>query len=501
MNHTNQPAKPASRWLTRLLLLAGLGVLLVGAPQARAANLDAALLKAAPDILSYLKDKDYNNVGVLPFLVQKGTRQASFLSSPLSAALPARLENALIMCQESNEHKAVGIIRDAAGAASRAKVGAYMHSPVAFSKLFNAKYELAWGDKKVKPDVFLTGVVINDGDRSETKIKVQAFTAKSREDGKLKLSPVTKPILVKTDRSLLRDLGYTYALSRSVLKRGMTAKRRDEVALDQVNRQEQGQRKQTPEQSNQATPININGIGFKIYYDGVAQTLQPLSESSDGAKSPLYQVGPMQAGARITMSLTRLADDDQMLGVLLKVNGQNTFRPEGDEGAYPRKWLYPAERKGYEDVFEGIYTGVDGKNLLPFRVLTAEESVKAAKEIGDRAGWIDIEVYASGETPNTADGEEMKISTRGMSRPKVKPKTLRELQTTMRKANNVRPKKGVVAKRGPGGLLLYDMEPVEGGYVEISDKLPNPVRLGGISIRYYDGKGGDDDEKKLTIDE
>jgi hypothetical protein len=511
MTHANPQPRPALRSLTRLLLLSGLAALLVGAPQARAANLDAALLKAAPDVLSYLKNKDYKNVGVLPFQVKKGSRPASHLGAPLAISLPGRLENALIMCQGANEHQAVAVIRDAAGSANQAKVGAYLHNPAAYRKLFTSKYELAWGDKKVSPDVFLTGQIVNDGDRSETKIQLQALTASSLQGARLKVTNVGKPILVKTDRALLRDLGYTFALSRSVVtKRGFTAKRRDEAAIEQVRQQEEGEDKKGPAQSDALDPTNIAGIGFKLYYDGAPVPLQPLMGSADDTKAKIYQVAPMPPGAQVTMSLTRLTDDPQTLGVVLKVNGENTFRPEGDDGAYPRKWLYPPDRKGYEDVFKGIYTSADGRNLLPFRVLNEQESRTRAMELGDKAGWIQIEVYASGPKPNTDEptpstDDEIKVSTRGMVRTKAKFKTLKSLQTAMRKANKVkvRTDKGVaVAKRGPGGLLMYDLEPVEGGPVEIGEALPDPVLIGSITIRYYDPKAsGGEDKPQIAVEQ
>jgi hypothetical protein len=103
-------------------------------------------------------------------------------------------------------------------------------------------------------------------------------------------------------------------------------------------------------------------------------------------------------------------------------------------------------------------------------------------------------VYASGETPDAADSEEKKVSTRGMVRPKTKARTLQELQTGMRKANNVKVTPGKVARR-EGELLLYELEPVEGATVGSAGQLPNPVHLGGLSIRSCDGKAVEEDKK------
>jgi hypothetical protein len=409
--------------------------------------------------------------------------------------MPGRLENALIMSQGSNEARAVGIIRDAAGTASQAKVGSFTQSPVAFSRLFKTSYNLAWGGKKVKADAFLTGVVSNTGDRSKTIVQMQLISPKSREGGKLKLVNVGDPIEVKTDRSLLRDMGYTYALARSMTKRGVTAARRDQQAVDQVLQQEQGKKQTKQGQSQAITPTNIAGIAFELQYDGVKQTLRPMSQSQQGAKARDYLAEPMMPGTTITMVLTPLLPDGKKLGIVLKVNGRSTWQEEEEESIKCRKWLYDVDRKGVADVFKGIYTNVEGVNLKPWGVLSAAESAKMASEMGERAGWIDIDVYASGEQQaggggkQQGDEEEVMISTRGMSRSRKKFSSLKELQTSLRKANNVKVKKSLVSKRGPGGLLVSDSEPAEEVKIDTGE-LPNPVHLGGISIKYYDPKAG-----------
>jgi hypothetical protein len=475
--------------LSRWLLLAPLALLVGTAAPARAAHLDEALLSAAPDILIYLEKHNIKNVGVLPFKVKKGTRQASYLGAPLASSLPGRLENALIMSQGTNEAKAIGIIRDAAGTASQAKVGSFTRSPVAFNKLFKTSYNLAWGTRKVKADAFLTGLVENVGDRSKTTVQVQIITPTSRDGGALKLNKVAKPVEIMTDRSLLRDLGYTYALSRGMTKRGVTSRGRDQQATQQVSQQEQGRKQQTQGQSNAVTPDNIAGFAFELRYDGVKQTLRRVTQSQQGSRSPMFEADPVTPGTKVSMVLTPLLPDGKKMGVVLKVNGKSTWQEEDEESLKCKKWIYDVDRKDKEDLFEGIYTDVSGKNFKPWGVLSAEESKQRANEFGDRAGWIDIDVFAMGDDQEASDQEELKISTRGMARTKKKFSTLKSLQSSLRKANNVKVKKSLVARRGPGGLLVADSEPAEEVQISTSD-FPNPVRIGGISIRYYDPKSG-----------
>src|SRR5262249_29456264 len=124
-----------------------------------------------------------------------------------------------------------------------------------------------------------------------------------------------------------------------------------------------------------------------------------------------------------------------------------------------------------------------------------KESAEMANELGPRAGWIDIDVFGSGDEKKDGNDEpEAKISSRGLSRWRRKPGTLKQAQAMLRKANNVKVKKSKVVRRGPGGLILPEMEAWEEVKLGTAD-LPNPVHLGGISIRYYEpgAKGEEED--------
>src|SRR5262249_31366901 len=128
---------------------------------ARADSLDQVLLQKSGKILHHLHRLGYRNVGVLPFIVKKGIRPAGFAQGPISANLPARLENALILAQDP-EGKQIGIIRDAAGQAREAGIGSFREDGKELDRLFALDYQLAWGTKKVKADAFVTGQVIHD---------------------------------------------------------------------------------------------------------------------------------------------------------------------------------------------------------------------------------------------------------------------------------------------------------------------------------------------------
>src|SRR3954452_5327425 len=93
--------------------------------EAPAKNLDVGLLQKAPDVVSFLCGKKHRRVGVLPFRVRKGERDAGHGEAPLAARMALRLENALVMVMEPDEKKALQVIHDAAAHASTRKVGAW----------------------------------------------------------------------------------------------------------------------------------------------------------------------------------------------------------------------------------------------------------------------------------------------------------------------------------------------------------------------------------------
>src|SRR4051794_15767530 len=94
--HTARLSGPGARGFSRsgrLTTLATLVACLVASPALRGDHsLDLAVLKQAPEIISYLKDHRYKNVGVLKFRVKKGDEPASDHVGPLNLNIAGRLE-------------------------------------------------------------------------------------------------------------------------------------------------------------------------------------------------------------------------------------------------------------------------------------------------------------------------------------------------------------------------------------------------------------------------
>lgn len=496
--------------IARRALLRGAGVcclalgwMLAGSLPARAGTLDLGLLKNSGDVLEYVKEKGWKNVGVLPFQVQRGARPLSYAGGPLSHNMTTRIENALIMAMDANETKAVGIIRDAAGTANKAGVGSFHKDERAYRKLFATSYDLAWGNRKVKADAFLTGKILNTGDRKQTRVVILALDATSRQGGKM-IAHTVKEFSVETDRMLAADLGYNFSLNRAVvLSRGVKPLKRNQEATQEIFLEEENGQQLPPRQGQgsgqgqptggqglgqgmEHSPANIAGFSFELHYNGMNQPLTPTVGSQQGSRAAEFQAPPATAGSSIAMYLTRLSNEQRKFGVVLMLNGKSTWQMQDMEPIQCQKWVYDASRTGQRDGFEGFYTDTTGNNLLRFRALTAEESLVKASELGSRAGWIDVYVFASGDGKGSGDEEQMLISTRGSVRSRSL--GLDQLQSQLRQKNHVRIKPSLVKKRSIGGLIVHEMEPVPSTDIDTGD-MPNPVLVGHMAIRYYEGVG------------
>ena len=81
----------------------------LSARPAHADNLDAALLKHAPEMINYLRDHHCRNVGVLKFRVHKAGHPVTFKAGTINENIVERLENALIAVNPTES--SVGVIR------------------------------------------------------------------------------------------------------------------------------------------------------------------------------------------------------------------------------------------------------------------------------------------------------------------------------------------------------------------------------------------------------
>ena len=454
-----------------------------------AGKLDRELIKNISHVIEYASDHEVKNLGVLPFEVQKGSRKASLDAAPLSTSMPTRLENALIMALEKDSF---GVVRHAAGTASKAGVGDYLHKKDAFDKLFATKYQRAWDGANVRVDCFLTGRVENSAkDRSKTKVVIEAFDASSWKDGKVVMKSVVD-FEVPTDRLLLADQGYNFSLPRSSLSPKSKPTQRTKLAVSLVAGRDLGDAPDSKE-VNVCSPDDIAGFAFRILYDGKEQDIKSVQSTKASQQAPEYELPPAPPGTTIVMQLKRTDAAEGALGVVLKVNGMSTCNKEDADSQLCRRWVVSdrPEVVGKWQDFKGFYMGADASELLPFVTINAEAANGVLDERNARVGWIDIDVYASAGTRKVKstpiEDEERDsplVMTRSLPPTTGKSRTFLAYQKALFAANWQRPR--AVSKfntRTAAGIIYSDTIPVPIPPTSESD-LPNPEQIGHLSIRY-----------------
>jgi hypothetical protein len=456
--------------------LALIAAALAAAP-ARGDNLDAALVKHAPEVMAYLRDHECQNVGVLKFRVHKGNQPSNFKVGPLNDNLPGRLENALIAANSTSNP--VGIIHDASHVAAASRLPRY-DNPAGQHALFGVKYPLAWGDAMVTPDHFLTGVVTVRPDKKSATVTIEAFGSASPKQEKV------LAFQVATDRALLADLNESFQVKSRQLKRKTRNIDLDEDAAEDAASDETWTTGTDGPATSSTTAVrnepgnranDPNPIYYEIRYSGKAQPVTP-----DPANPGELHVPEPSEGQKVSFYLKTLAPE--RTGLVLMVNGKSTLYEEDSDPIHCKAWVLDPGRE-YE--IHGFQQ--DNNSLKPFRVMSDEES--AAATYSANTGLIQFHIFKSG-TPvvylgdpppdDPPTGEPMNISLRGLNRAALvkagHTRSLKDLQQAIRKH---------APKKRMRGLIIGDTEAIE-GKIE-NDEVKNPIFMQSICIRYYKPKG------------
>jgi len=508
------------------VVLAGV-VLGFAGSEAKAGQLDVALLgRGANGVLFYLhkhkKKKEYN-VGVLPFEVQKGCKDKGYDNAPLALNITVRLETAMILGQDP-EGDVIGIIRDATSTVSAKAMRAAQGEKCSqedFDELFSPKtsYVRAWGAKSKQKDVtadgFLTGRVVNPHPTEPDKVQVifELIEPGSYDpkDGRIKKSDPIFEMAVPRDSALLADLGITYAVPSKELNKLGSRDLPSDFARKKL--------KSDDEEEVSLTPDDVGGVSFKLYYTekgGKAQAKELVrSKMSNKDGIPVFEAPTPAVGTQVKMLLTHRKDAKRKVGVVLKVNGQSTWKMQDQENVLCDKWLLSP---GEEQDFLGFYFDADNlnKSLQRFEVKAADKT--QGKSL-DKLGWIEMEVFANAvpvkvKVPDEPTEEEKaalanqkakSIGTRARgvpatwngeegTREKLTKRDLTDVQKALQEGNNIKlkPVRYPIAKSFeiPFRDVIDAAGKAEPGPPVNKEKgLENPESIGRILIRYYD-KGG-----------
>jgi hypothetical protein len=410
----------ATAWKKTLayLWLAALALGLPGA--ARADDLDKQLLRHTPELLRYLRDKGYHNVGVLKFHVKKPNEPLSDHAGTLNMNLARRLEIALVLADDNQSP--VGIIQNASAVAAGVP-GADHATKAGRQKLFTAQYPLAWGDQRVTPDAFVFGVAeLNPGLRDLT-VGVGVL---GKDD--LAMHRVVK-FTARTSPSDLSETGESF-LVRGIFDRADPAKRparEPEPAPEQVYEQA-AQTAAKVKEAQQAYPLEDRAapVKLEILYDGKPVPL----EIKDGKAL----IPEPRTGQKVTFVLKRTPGGNERLGVVLKVNGENTLFKQKLKDLDCTKWVLepgagPITIKGFQ---------MSDKTAQEFHVLSREESKTKETYYGEDVGTIALVVFrekqdkkAPPPSLGSDEEEDLNTMTRGVF-PAKKPANLAALKAQLR---------------------------------------------------------------------
>ena len=386
-----------------------MGVVLNLSGDIRAADeLDRQLLQQAHSILGTLKEKGHKNVGVLKFRVKKGEEPATDRAGTLNMRLSEKLEMALILANKVQDP--VGIIRDANRTA--ATIAGANHLTVEGRKqLFTTQYDLAWGDQKVTPDAFVTGVAFIHLDMKTITIGLSMFDATGDE-----LVALSK-FDAKPDLEDLLESGESFTV-RGVFDQGsleMTQDERKDKATEEavkttvlVKNETAGTTKSVSSKLHPLSPSNPDSpISLEIRYAGVPQTIE-FRQGAAFVKEPAEN-------QKVSFVVRRKGSGTPRLGIVLKVNGENTLYRQKLPDAQCSPWIFePSLRE-----FQVSGYQLDAKSMQEFKVLSQTES--KAKEIsyGEFVGTISVSVLKEQTVePKIAadllsdDGEDFAILTR-----------------------------------------------------------------------------------------
>jgi hypothetical protein len=436
-------------------------------------TLEEALSQAAPKLLAAARERGIKNVGTLKILVGFADGQMRPSLGSLNYSLPDRLEVALILAQDAQapEAEQVGVISrctrtlgktgrgglDHRTKDGRAEFFTFKKTPFVFipgdDKTPEENRGRAWGRQSnltVPVDdklMFLTGEATLSKDLRTLTIRFQGFHNKPGGE-KLKLIDLGTVICAVEPR-LLSEVGVSYDGSRSPLraKREEEAKEeREKVVLNTVKYvpQKDDTPRQVGDKVKEALKLLEDDppVKLEILYGGepVKVGPNPLQPPTD---TVLLAVPEPKEGQKVTFRLNNRRPE--RLGVLLRVNGQNTIFPDEDrdaEGFRCYKWvLDPMGGPRASIDVEGFQTS--DKQRRDFEVRSEQDAVKEGLlTYTEATGTFQFEVYRPREGAgdalvlNTEDKRPEALTTIGRGAQFVsqqtRPGTLAALQAKLR---------------------------------------------------------------------
>jgi hypothetical protein len=345
-------------------------------------RLPEGMAEAAEKTVAFINSEGYGNVGVLKFRVQKQGADVGGTVGTINRDLAAQLETALVI--KRKQPATFVLLADASDTAA-ATPGAGDATPEAREKLFAARYRPAWGDAadKVAADAFITGFAEVDG--TLTSMRVKLLAVDRSEGGPREIAEFDAVV----EPALLGPLGESFS-SRGMLNAG----------LGRIGRQQgAGGSGSGGTSESHIRPAAANAASIRAGDEPhpLADPNSPvtLTVAYDGKEVPLeYRDGRAfvpepKEGQKVTLTVRKRNRDGRQIGVVLKVNGENTAMRETLPDLHCYKWIlsdrFPfVTVRGYQ---------VDRETIQPFTVLSADDSRRREFNYGADVGSISVTVF------------------------------------------------------------------------------------------------------------
>lgn len=359
---------------TILSLLIAITVNLTATNSASADSIARQLQRRVPRIVDYLNENNLKTVGVLKFRVKKPGQKISDSVGPLTTLLADRLEIGLILGNPFDKTRQLNIIENASAQAANIS-GADHVTAAGQAAFFGPKFKMSIAGQMQEADAFLTGVVQVHDDNRHVTVGILCFDKSG--GGLAKACDVFEADL---DASSLSEMGESFTL-RGAFDGGTT---------QQTFKEKQKHKQQ--QVLSAAAKVKTQLISFplidpsapvtlEIRYDAQLQNV----EIRDGQAF----VAEPKEGQKVELFLVRKPTAKGRLGIVLKVNGENTLNRQTFSDVECRKWILSPEHT--RTVVKGFQ--VEGNQTEQFRVLSQAESARRAMNYGRNYGQIQMSVF------------------------------------------------------------------------------------------------------------
>lgn len=367
-------------------------------------NLDETLKQAGEQLVTKLRERNYQNVGVLKFLVATGSAKPSDRVGELNQSLANRLLVAMIL---ANPDDKLGLLVDPAQAlAASGNTKANHTTPEGRRAFFikDQKYPLAWGKAQVSADAFVTGVARLAKDLRSLTLRLSVFD----KTGQV-IDPFIPEMTVAVNPRILAEAGVSYLLtpkhapelfqatgSRGLPKHlvgqkivdsspategllGYASTATDPLPPRNLPKNLEVVADFKPETKSASTLPDDKGtdnppIQLRILYDG-----KPVRSVHRKVKEP-------KEGTKVAFEVMNVSN--QVYGVVLKVNGENTLFREKFDYSDCHKWIL---QPGEKVLIEGFQE--DFVKMTPFEVKSPAESIDEEIHYGPNVGLFQLAAF------------------------------------------------------------------------------------------------------------